>query len=156
MNPQKRNRIVAFVFLVLSLAVEVLPQSPTTGAITGRVADSSGALIPGVEVSINSPSMIGGARTAFTDEQGVYRFTLLAPGVYRVSFAIPGFKALNIDSVNVPAGVTMTINGNMQVASAAEEITITSQAPAIDLEATTVGVNWDLQKLDNLPYSRSL
>ena len=38
----------------------------------------------------------------------------------------------------------------------AEEVTVTSQAPAIDLEAATVGVNWDIHKLDELPYSRSL
>lgn len=152
----KWDRLFGLVFLVLAIAAPAFPQTPTTGAITGRTTDASSALIPGVEVSITSPSMIGGARTAITDEQGVHRFTLLAPGVYRVSFALSGFKTLNIDSVNVPAGVTMTINGNMQVASLAEEVTVTSQSPTIDLEATTVAVNWSLDKLDNLPYSRSL
>ena len=48
-----------------------------TGAITGRATDTSGGALPGVTVSITSPNMIGGARTAVTDEQGVYRLTLL-------------------------------------------------------------------------------
>src|SRR5262245_13139589 len=64
----------------------------STGTITGRALDPSGALIPGVEVTISSPAMIGGTRTAVTDEQGTYRFPLLAVGVYRVTFALPGFK----------------------------------------------------------------
>ena len=74
-------------------------------------AGYSGALIPGVEVTISSPSMIGGTRSAVTDEQGSYRFTELVPGVYRVTFALPGFKTLNIDGVPVAAGATRTING---------------------------------------------
>ncbi len=152
-----RHRVTALSILIsLVFVMPAFPQSVPTGAITGRVSDATGALIPGVEISITSPSMIGGQRTTVSDELGVYRFTLLAPGVYRVSFVIPGFKTLNIDSVTVPAGVTMTINGSLQVASGAEEITINSQAPTIDLEATTVAVNWDIQKLDTLPYARSL
>ncbi len=70
------------------LAIPAFPQSQTTGNITGRAMDSSGALIPGVEVSVSSPAMIGGARRAITDETGKYRFTLLPAGTYRVSFTV--------------------------------------------------------------------
>jgi len=127
-----------------------------TGAITGRAMDGSGALIPGVEVSITSPAMIGGARTAPTDELGTYRFTLLPPGTYRVTFGLPGFKTLNIDGVNLQAGSTMTINGSMQVASVAEEVTVTSETPAIDLEAAAVGINFNAANVDKLPYGRGI
>src|SRR5262245_2872346 len=89
------------VAVVMTLAAPAFSQDVLTGTITGRVADPSGALIPGVEVTVTSPAMIGGARTAVTDEQGTYRFTLLAaPGVYRVSFALAGFQTMNIDGVN--------------------------------------------------------
>ncbi len=141
--------------LMLVLAIPSFAQSPT-GTITGRALDGSGGLIPGVDVSITSLAMIGGARSAPTDEQGNYRFTLLPPGVYRVSFTLPGFKTLNIDGVAVAAGSTMTINGTMEVAAVAEEVTVTSQAPTIDLEAATVGVNWSKNNLDNLPWGRSV
>ena len=144
-------------FLVLTVcAGTAFSQSQTTGNIAGRAQDSSGALIPGVEVTVSSPAMIGGARQTVTDETGAYRFTLLPTGTYRVSFALPGFKTLNIDGVVVSPNATMTINGTLEVATVAEEITVLSQAPAIDLEAATVGVNFDLHKLDELPYSRSL
>src|SRR5215469_14456577 len=143
------------VALVL-FALPAFPQSQTTGTITGRAQDSSGALIPGVEVTITSPAMIGGARTAVTDETGSYRFTLLPAGTYRVTFALSGFKTLNIDGVNVTPAATTTQNGLMEVASNSEEITVTSQAPAIDLEAATVGVNWDIHKLREYGRSSSL
>lgn len=150
-------RLMMGVCLGLALiAAPAFSQTQTTGAITARAQDSTGALIPGVEVTISSPSMIGGTRSAVTDEQGSYRFTELVPGVYRVSFALAGFKTLNIDGVPVSAGATRTINGNLEVASMAEEVTVTSQAPTIDVEAATVGVNWSQQKLDDLPYARSI
>jgi len=151
-----KGRVLLFVFPVLLLiATPAFSQAPT-GAITGRAMDNSGALIPGVEVTITSPAMIGGARTAPTDETGSYRFTLLSPGTYRVSFGLSGFKTLNIDGVNVAAGSTMTINGTMEVASVAEEVTVTSQAPAIDLEAANVGVTWNKKSMDDLPWGRSI
>src|SRR5690348_11294049 len=84
-------RIFAVPFLLLLASIPAFSQ---TGAITGKATDGTGGLIPGVEVSISSPAMIGGARSAPTDETGGYRFTLLPPGVYRVSFALSGFKTL--------------------------------------------------------------
>src|SRR6266700_2546903 len=101
----RRHDLIVTVCLALVLmAVPAFPQSATTGNIAGRAQDSSGALIPGVDVSVTSPAMIGGARSAVTDESGTYRFTLLPPGTYRVSFALPGFKTLNIEGVEVASG----------------------------------------------------
>src|SRR5688572_16775481 len=141
--------------MLLVLALTLI-QTVVTGNITGRATDASGGLIPGVEVTVSSPAMIGGARTAVTDEQGAYRFTLLPTGAYRVTFALPGFKTLNVDGVNLSAGATMTINGTMEVSTVSEEVTVTSQAPTIDLEAATVAVNWSQQKLDDLPFGRAI
>jgi len=145
-----------FCFVFAACSSTAFSQAQLTGNITGRAMDASGALIPGVDVSVASPSMIGGARTAVTDETGTFRFTQLPPGTYRVTFVLAGFKTLNIDGVVLSSDRTMTINGSLEVATTAEEITVTSQTPAIDLEAATVGVNWDIKKLEDLPYSRSL
>jgi hypothetical protein len=143
------------VALVCTLAPPSYSQS-LTGAITGHVTDTSGGALPGVTVSLSSPSMIGGTRTTVTDGQGLYRFTLLPSGVYVVSFALPGFKTLNIEGVTLNVGSTMTINGQMTVAALEETVTVTSQTPTIDLEAANVAVNWDQQKLNEIPYARSL
>ncbi len=152
---RRRAHVLTVLALVLALAVPGLAQIQT-GAITGRATDTSGALIPGVEVSISSPAMIGGVRTSPTDETGTYRFTLLPPGTYRVTFALPGFKTLNVDGVNVVAGGTMTINGPLEVSTVAEEVTVTSDAPQIDLQAATVGVNWSATNMDKIPYGRDI
>lgn len=112
--------------------------------------------MPGVTVTIASPNMIGGERVAVSDSTGLYRFTLLPGGVYTVKFELAGFSTLIVEGVGLNAGATMTINGKLDVATLQETVTVTSQAPTIDLEAANVAVNWDQQKLDNIPYSRSL
>jgi Carboxypeptidase regulatory-like domain len=146
---------LAIVVMALALPASAWAQGATSN-ITGRATDTSGAALPGVTVSVTSANLIGGARTSVTDDEGVYRFTQLPGGAYTVKFELPGFTTLNIEGVNVLGGSTMTINGKMEVASLQETVTVTSQAPTIDLESSKVAVNWDQQKLDDLPYSRSL
>jgi len=146
--------IVSLTLLLGAPAGMVLAQ--TSGTLTGRALDSSGGVLPGVTVSITSPAMIGGERSAVTDEQGAYRFTQLASGEYRVSFAIQGFQTLNIEGVRITIGATQTINGTLRIDNISESITVTSDTPTIDLQATTVGVNWDQKQMDDLPYGRGV
>src|SRR6478752_6664174 len=147
--------VVLTTALFMAMALPSLAQEQNS-VITGRATDASGAALPGVTVSVTSSNLIGGARTAVTDTQGVYRFTLLPGGQYTVTFDLTGFAKLNVESVNLSAGATATINGKLEVATLQESVTVVSQSPTIDLESSKVAVNWDQQKLDELPYARSL
>jgi hypothetical protein len=149
------RRMVVVLGLVAAIAAPVWAQTQT-GSISGRAEDASGATLPGVTVSITSDNLIGGTRTAVTDASGVYRFTLLPGGRYTVKFELSGFGVLNIEGVMLTAGGASTINGKLELATIQESVTVTSQSPTIDLESSKVAVNWDQQKLDELPYSRSL
>jgi len=152
----KRWCVTALTVALIAGAVLPALAQQQTGSISGRASDASGATLPGVTVSIVSDNLIGGPRTAVTDEQGVYRFTLLPGGRYTVTFALSGFATLNVSDVNLGAGAAATVNGKLEVATLQESITVTSQSSTIDLESSKVAVNWDQQKLDELPYSRSL
>ena len=142
--------------LTFLLAAFVLPGAAAgqvlTGTITGRALDASGSVLPGVDVTIASPSMIGGPRSAVTDEQGVYRFTQLPSGDYQVTFKLAGFKTLTVTGVRVDVGATMTLNGTRQIDAVSESVTVVSDAPVIDLQSTQVGVNWDEKQLEERPY----
>lgn len=148
-----RSALLSIMFTLV--AAPVMAQS-TTGTITGRVLDRSGGVLPGVDVSISSPQMIGGARSAITDEQGVYRFTQLPAGEYRVSFALQGFRTLNIDAVSVSGGSSTTINGTLEIDAVSEAITVISETPIIDLQGAAVGVNVDQKQMEDLPYGRGI
>src|SRR6187402_3051539 len=151
----KWRSLVLAAGLFMAGAAPALGQS-TTGTITGRAIDSSGAILPGVAVSITSPQMIGGARDAVTDSLGTYRFTQVPPGVYQVKFQLASFRAIAVDGVVVTANATMTVNAPMQVDTLTESVTVVSTTPTIDLQSTQVGVNWSEQQMEDLPYGRGI
>ena len=87
--------------LLLTLWVPFLPaQSAGTGALTGTVKDPSGAVIPSVTVTLTNTDT-NAVRTSVTGSDGVYRFTLIPPGTYRVKFGATGFKTAEVPSVVV-------------------------------------------------------
>ena len=103
MRLMTRNLVgIALIAMVLALPTSAWAQAATSN-ITGRATDSSGGALPGVTVSVTSPNLIGGARTAVTDDQGLYRITLLPSGNYTVKFELPGFTILNIEGVDLNA-----------------------------------------------------
>jgi hypothetical protein len=166
-EPAEKDRIVVPCFAACCFCVLLMVLAPLffaapafsqalTGAMTGRALDSSGGVLPGVEVAVSSPALIGGARTTFTDAQGAYRVTQLPSGDYRVTFKLSGFKTLNVDAIRLDVGATMTINGALQIDALSEEVTVISDKPVIDLQATTVGVNWGDKQMEDLPYGRGI
>jgi Carboxypeptidase regulatory-like domain len=68
----------------------------TTGAVSGKVTDSTGAALPGVTITISSEAVIGnrGTRSAVTSADGLYRFPALPPGEYSLLFTLEGFRAV--------------------------------------------------------------
>ena len=63
-----------------------------TGSITGAVSDTSGAVLPGANVTLSGDRLIGGPQTMVTDAAGSYRFDRLVPGSYNLKFELPGTR----------------------------------------------------------------
>src|SRR5437867_1936280 len=76
---------------VLTAAGRASAGQETVAGITGTVTDESQSIVPGVTVTVTSPSLQG-ARDAVTDEQGKYRISPLPIGTYRLVFALSGFR----------------------------------------------------------------
>ena len=85
---------IAFALLAV-LPSSVLAQS----AIAGVVRDTSGAVLPGVVVGAASPVLIEKMRTVVTDGEGAYRVVDLRPGLYAVTFSLPGFTSVKRDGI---------------------------------------------------------
>ena len=102
--------IARAVFLAVALAAVGLPAgAQTLGTIAGAAKDASGAVLPGVIVETASPALIERVRTAATDGTGLYRIVNLPPGLYTVTFTLPGFNQVRREAVQVDAGFTATI-----------------------------------------------
>src|SRR5438477_4102682 len=127
----------------------------TTGSINGKVVDSSQAVLPGVTVTVASPSLMG-VQTAVTDAGGNYRFPALPPGTYTVTFELPGFNVLKRENIQIAMGFTAAVNVELAVASLQETVTVTGDSPVIDTSATRVQQNFKLDALQEIPNSRDL
>src|SRR5262245_52245887 len=123
--------------LALLFALFVLPHFAAAQSIVGVVKDNTGSVLPGVNVEAASPSLIEKVRTVVTDGSGQYRVENLAPGVYSVTYTLPGFSTVKRDGVEVTTGVTVTINADMRVGGLQETITVTGETPVVDVQNST-------------------
>src|SRR5712692_7382180 len=90
--------------LPLLMADAAFAQGSTGAAtIAGLARDTSGAVIPGVTVEAASPALIEKVRTVVTDAQGQYKIVELPPGVYVVTFSLPGFGTLKREGIELTA-----------------------------------------------------
>src|SRR5512134_3547730 len=98
-----------------------------TGSIAGVVSDTSGAVLPGVVVTITGDRLIEGTQSFTTDATGAYRFDRLPPGDYRIKFELQGFKTVEQAEVRINAAFVATINARLEVGSLEETITVTGE-----------------------------
>jgi hypothetical protein len=127
----------------------------STGTITGKVSDSSGAVLPGVTVNATSPSMMG-VQSVVTNTEGMYRFPAVPPGTYTVSFELPGFSTLKREGIDIRLGFTAQLNVELAVASLQETVTVTGESPVIDTSTTRTQQNFKLEQLQSLPNARDM
>jgi outer membrane receptor protein involved in Fe transport len=127
----------------------------TTAAIDGSVTDSSGGALPGVTITVASPSLQG-QRTAVTSPEGVYRLQQLPPGEYRISYEMPGFATIVREKQALAVGFNATINVQMQVSAMQETLTVTGESPVVDQKASKIVTTYDAEKLASLPSSRDI
>jgi hypothetical protein len=125
-------------------------------AITGVVKDTSGAVLPGVTVEASSDVLIERVKSAVTDGSGVYRITDLRPGVYSVTFTLPGFQTLRRDNLQLPAEFTMTINGDLRVGGLEETITVSGDAPTVDVTTAVHTQVLNRDAIDAIPTGRTI
>lgn len=142
------------VILPLLLFVSFSAFAQTTGGLVGTVADSSGASLPGVTVEARSPALQG-VRTAVTAADGNYRFSLLPPGVYAVSFNLDSFAPETRKDVRVSLGKDTTLDAVLRPAAMSAEVTVVASAPVLDTTSTSVGTNLDTRAIETLPTGRN-
>ena len=127
----------------------------STGSISGQVLDGSGAVLPGVTVTITSPSLIG-TLSAVTNAEGQYRFPGIPAGEYRLSYDLAGFSTLVREGIRVTLGFNATVNAAMGVKQVEESLTVTGQSPVVDADATRIQTNFTKDQLDAIPNARDM
>jgi hypothetical protein len=142
--------LAAAALLVPAVSIAQIGQTAT---LTGSVTDASGAVLPGVTVSVTGESLIGGARTAVTDENGVYRFLTLPPGTYTVSAELSGFKPFTQENVRLQLGQTITVDPRLEIGGFEDRITVAGGAPVVDVKSSAAQKNLTEEVMENIPFT---
>jgi hypothetical protein len=133
-----------------------VPRLATAQAsIAGSVRDTSGGVLPGVTVEVSSPALIEKVRTAVTDGTGTYSIVDLRPGAYVVTFTLPGFNVVKREGIELVGTFTATVNAEMRVGAVEETITVTGEAPIVDVQSATRQTSMTADVISAIPSGRN-
>lgn len=137
--------------LLLGLFSSFLFAQRQTGAIEGKVQDLDLQPLPGVTLTVSSPSLIGGSSITESDRNGFYRFPALASGLYEIKAELAGFQTLIRRNVDVSVGLTLTVHFSLEMTSIGEVVEVTAGPPMIDVSTTAISFTIAPEVIRNLP-----
>jgi hypothetical protein len=123
--------------------------------IAGVVRDASGAVLPGVTVEATSPALIEKVRSGVTDGAGQYRIEDLRPGIYTVTFTLPGFSTFKREGIELTGSFAATVNADLRIGALAETIVVTGESPIVDVRSARRETTLDSDVLKAIPSVRS-
>jgi hypothetical protein len=126
----------------------------TAGSLKGTVTDQLGSLVVGAKVTVRNARAV--ATTATTNSAGVYEFKRLDPGTYEITIIAPGFSVFEEKPVRIQARELVTLNAQLDVALADEEVTVDDRNISTDSDNNANAVvlrGRDLEALPNDPQA---
>jgi len=134
-----------FVFATISS----FAQSTNAGDIRGTVTDASGALIPGVNVTVTNVDT-GVTESLVTNQAGIYDTDSILTGSYTVTFSKDGFQKLVRGPVTVQVGFT-TVNGDLKIGSTSESVTVEADVQLLKTETSDQSTTFTSKSMTQLP-----
>ena len=131
------GRFAARCLVAVLLALLIPSAAFAQASITGVVKDASGAVLPGVTVEASSSALIEKARSVVTDGGGQYRIVTLPPGTYALTFTLSGFSSVRREGIELRGTFTAAVDAELRVGSVAETVTVTGEAPIVDVQSAT-------------------
>jgi hypothetical protein len=139
--------------LALIVSVSSAGAQSQTGDIFGRVTDSSGATLPGVQVTIASPVLLR-PLTATTSETGSFQFPRLGVATYSVKFELAGFRTVIKEGIAVTVNFGANVSTQMAVSTVQETVTVRGESPVVDTRNTGTNQTFTTEMLQGIPSAR--
>jgi len=151
----KRSRIV-ILGLLLGCVLAIPTRAHAQSAFAGIVKDATGAVLPGVTVEASSPALIEQVRSASTDANGAYKIDNIRPGVYVLTFSLPGFSTVKKEGIELQSNFTATINAEMKVGAVEETVTVSGESPVVDVQSNSKAQILPRDILDAVPTAHTI
>ena len=144
------RRIDVGLLMLCAALLTAVPAAAQDASVTGTAADATKAVLPGVTVTASNRDT-GVQTVAVSDESGRYRLLNLPPGTYRLQAELSGFSTVVIDTVELRVGQNATVTFEMRLADLNETITVTGEAPFVDVSSSQVAGNVNPRQMEALP-----
>ncbi len=144
----RMSSVLRAVLILLLAATNVWAQA--TAQINGTVADSSGAVLPGVTVTAIQTET-GFRREAVTDDTGSYVLLNLPTGPYRIEATLSGFRTFSQTGVVLQVGSNPVIPVKMELGSLEETVSVEAAAPLVETRNPAVGATINSEQVEALP-----
>src|ERR1700694_5973801 len=153
----KRMTMKSAISVLVALLILFLFASTASAqsTISGIAKDSSGAVLAGVKVEAASEALIERSRTVTTNGEGRYAIVDVRPGTYTVTFTLSGFNTFK-QAVEVPANVTVPVDGIMQVGAVGQTVEVQAQVATVDIENVAHPQVLTRNDMDSLPTARNM
>jgi len=141
--------------LVLSLVLcsqSTFAQATASASLEGTITDQSQAVVVNSRITLTNKDT-GAVRTTQSNSAGLYRFDLLPAGNYELKITLAGFKTITVASTQLIVGETSTLNFTLEPGSVSQTVTVTEQAPIVDVTKTNVGLDITQQQIQNMPLN---
>src|SRR6185369_8926520 len=136
--------------LVLLTALLTGIASGQDAQISGLIQDASESEVPGAELILRN-DQTGGRRTVRSSESGLYAFTTLPPGVYRMTVRAAGFETIVREGIELQIGENARLDFTLRIGDVQTTITVTGGPPLVNQEDASVGTVIDRNLIDRMP-----
>jgi hypothetical protein len=149
----KVSLAIAVTVLLSNLLVPVRARAQVVGAtMSGRITDSTGAVIPRAAVSIKDTDR-GVTQSGIANADGFYTLPNLLPGDYELTVSATGFATEVRSGITLTVGAQQVLNLTLQVGSVSQKVLVTGEAPAVQLASSTLGAVVESPTVVGLPLN---
>src|SRR5256712_967716 len=146
------GRFVAAIVALIAFGTCLSFAQTSTATILGTVKDTSGALIPGVSITVKHTES-GLTRTVVSGERGGYNVPFLPVGPYELTTTMPGFKQQVRSGINLVVGQEAVVDLTLEVGAAAETVTVSEEAPLVNTTTSSTSGVITEQQVKELPLN---
>ena len=139
-------------FAILLFGARPLHAQVDAGSILGTVTDPSGAVISGATVTLTNEGT-GASLSTTTGSDGVYKFTPVRIGSYKLEVSYQGFQSETTRGVTVDVGANVVQNFAMKPGSVSQSIEVSAAAPLLESQSASVGQVVDARSVNDLPLN---
>ena len=146
------GRFVTLIFALIVLGTCLSVAQTSTATILGTVKDTSGALVPGVSITVKHTER-GLTRSVMSGERGAYTVPLLPVGAYEITTTMPGFKQAVRSGINLVVGQEAVVDLTLEVGANTEQVTVTEEAPLVNTTTSSTSGVITEQQVKELPLN---